>query len=200
MANIAFPSNTRLIPQNVQWGLRTNAKVFTSALSGETQTVDFPGSRWVCSPTWNNLAISDAAELEAWFASLRGMANRAQLYHFARPQARGGLRGAATTVLEYAKGISAGWLNTDGSGGLVYGDMISIGGQLVMTIGSGGWGASSAQVTFEPALRATMPIETAVVTEKATGLFILGSKEIRVTYADARHATSISADFVEVFA
>nr|EKU7866391.1 hypothetical protein [Proteus mirabilis] len=44
-----------VIPTQENWQLLSNSKTFTSPFNGSSQTVRFPGSRWRCELTFNNL-------------------------------------------------------------------------------------------------------------------------------------------------
>lgn len=74
MAVMEWPEN--IIPSTMNWQLVSNSKTFTSTFTGSVQTVRFPGSRWRCSLTFNNLTEDKSRELEALAAELDGESGR----------------------------------------------------------------------------------------------------------------------------
>nr|MCD4641925.1 hypothetical protein [Proteus mirabilis] len=54
-----------VIPTQENWQLLSNSKTFTSPFNGSSQTVRFPGSRWRCELTFNNLNEEKSRQLEA---------------------------------------------------------------------------------------------------------------------------------------
>ena len=44
-----------VVPATMNWQLISNSKSFASVFTGSVQTVRFPGSRWRCTLTFNNL-------------------------------------------------------------------------------------------------------------------------------------------------
>ncbi|MDM3766283.1 hypothetical protein O9456_20395, partial [Proteus mirabilis] len=59
-------------------------KTFTSPFNGSSQTVRFPGSRWRCELTFNNLNEAKSRQLEALVASLDGMSGRVKITSWIR--------------------------------------------------------------------------------------------------------------------
>ncbi|HID9639660.1 TPA: hypothetical protein ACXI2O_003656, partial [Proteus mirabilis] len=68
-----------VIPTQENWQLLSNSKTFTSPFNGSSQTVRFPGSRWRCELTFNNLNEEKSRQLEALVASLDGMSGRVKI-------------------------------------------------------------------------------------------------------------------------
>ncbi|PAV01448.1 hypothetical protein CBG25_16650 [Arsenophonus sp. ENCA] len=79
---IEWPEN--IVPSAMNWQLVSNSKTFTSTFTGSVQTVRFPGSRWRCSLTFNNLTENKSRELEALTAELDGESGRIKIYNWIR--------------------------------------------------------------------------------------------------------------------
>lgn len=73
-----------VIPTQENWQLLSNSKTFTSPFNGSSQTVRFPGSRWRCELTFNNLNEEKSRQLEALVASLDGMSGRVKIASWIR--------------------------------------------------------------------------------------------------------------------
>lgn len=73
-----------IVPASLSWQLVSNSKTFTSTFTGSVQTVRFPGSRWRCSMSFNNLTDEQARVLEALVAELDGESGRVKISDWAR--------------------------------------------------------------------------------------------------------------------
>ena len=73
-----------VIPTQENWQLLSNSKTFTSPFNGSSQTVRFPGSRWRCELTFNNLNEEKSRQLEALVALLDGMSGRVKIASWIR--------------------------------------------------------------------------------------------------------------------
>ncbi|HCR3457445.1 hypothetical protein ACFYLL_17680 [Proteus mirabilis] len=73
-----------IVPATLSWQLVSNSKTFTSTFTGSVQTVRFPGSRWRCSMSFNNLTDDQARVLEAFVAELDGESGRVKISDWAR--------------------------------------------------------------------------------------------------------------------
>ncbi|QBY43462.1 hypothetical protein QE197_09380 [Arsenophonus nasoniae] len=73
-----------VVPSSMNWQLVSNSKTFVSTFTGSAQTVRYPGSRWRCSLTFNNLTETKSRELEALTAELDGESGRVKISHWIR--------------------------------------------------------------------------------------------------------------------
>lgn len=85
MSTLDYPTSAHFVPQAMDWSLRANVFMSTSPYSGDVQTVEVPGARWGCSLTYAPQPNALQAELEAYWASVRGQVNRVALWHLQRP-------------------------------------------------------------------------------------------------------------------
>lgn len=85
----------RIAPASMSIYLLSNSKTFTSPFTGSSQTARFPGSRWCCSMTFNNLKDEESRVLEALVTRLDGPSGRVRLWDFGRR----GVRNVGTPVV-----------------------------------------------------------------------------------------------------
>jgi len=172
MATVTVYDFPNIIPDSTNWGLRTMTQVFTSPISGDTQTVFLPGAKWSASLTFSNLTQNNARALMAFLVRLRGPGGRFWLYDHSQPTPRG----TASTVGTYAQVNGADQtgdtINTKGWVGnqlnlLLPGDYFQIGDELKMvmeTAVSNNTGLST--ITFDPPIRNSPAANSNIIIEK----------------------------------
>lgn len=74
-----------LLPSSCTLKLKSNSSAFTSPLSGATQTVAYPGSKWVMELTFNDQDQDEIDMLNVIIAQLNGRAGRIYLWDFSKP-------------------------------------------------------------------------------------------------------------------
>ncbi|MEI9600258.1 hypothetical protein V5030_13710 [Moellerella wisconsensis] len=84
-----------LEPSALDWQLMSNSKTFVSTFTGSAQTVRYPGSRWRCDLTLNNLTDEKSRLLEVILAQLDGESGRIKLFDWVRT----GLTGMGTPTV-----------------------------------------------------------------------------------------------------
>lgn len=105
-------------------------------LGDSGQVVDQLKDRWMCSLAFPALARvsipqkARAAEIEAFFASLRGMVNTVPMHHRQRPVPLGTLRGTPTLAVAAAQFASQLTLSCATGATLLPGDMLGLAGCL----------------------------------------------------------------------
>lgn len=151
MTTFAWPSVKN--PQSALWELRSNTQIFTSPLSGQSQTVEMAGAKWYCSVAWNNLSRAEMAPIQALFYKMRGMANTVYLPRFGETAPIGSVSGSITVT------SSTGSTATLSSSSLSIGDFIQFANYEVKMI----VGKSSNVYTIEPPFR-TQPSSSSAVT------------------------------------
>jgi len=183
MSDIAYPVLSRDTVQILRWRVIAPAQSHRSPFDGTLQTGATQGPRWGASLTLRRMEEADIAEMQAFAVKLRGQANRALLYNFARSVPRGTITTSGVTV-NGALAIGATQLTLAGCGNtktLLTGDWIGVGGQLLMVVDgpytSDGAGAM-ANVVFEHPLRAAVSSGAAVTLTKPTFRMVQISPEI----------------------
>jgi len=105
MSTIALPP--KFCPNSFILRLQTNQRVVSSPGGGSEQVIDMLNDRWVISLTLPNRKFYDAALIESFIASMRGMTNTVRLHHFVRPQPRGTMRGTLKIFLATGPGADS---------------------------------------------------------------------------------------------
>jgi hypothetical protein len=129
MSTIAFPD---FLEDPSEFSLRslTNQLANASPYGGSEQVIDKRNDRWLATVSISPRTHDEAADVEAWVASMRGLTNVVNLYHLQRPEPRGTMRGAPT-VQATAAGLGSVRINTTPGATLRAGDMIGISGLLL---------------------------------------------------------------------
>lgn len=188
-------------PSVFEIGLRSHVAVTSSTYTGQVQTQELPGSRWLVRVILpQNVGPDTQAEIEAFFAKVRGQANRIQMWHLKRPVPRGTLRGTPTLGSAAAQGGKT--LVIAGSGGstLLAGDMLGItvasGVQVVQVVSASGTGTITAEVS--PPLKAAANAGSAVYWSQPMINFIVTNPEVMVPYGAGGVNPGVAIDLTEV--
>ncbi|MNL18904.1 hypothetical protein D3C87_1400760 [compost metagenome] len=157
--------------------------------------IDLLNDRWLISLSLPNRKFADAAVIEAFIASLRGMTNTVALYHWVRKVPRGTMRGAPTVAAASA-GTGSLTITTTVGATLLAGDMIGVGGLLLqVATDATADGAGAMVVSIVNRLRTAVAGGTAVVWDRPTAPFRLASPSA-IQYIPG-YAPEVSFDFVE---
>lgn len=191
MAIVALPA---IIPTRSTWGLKSLTETFTSPLNGTVQTVGRPGARWKVTLEFNGMDLTQGATLEAWLASLDGMAGRCYLYPHHRPGT-----GAAATVNgagQLGKSIN---LSCAPNRTFAAGDFFTVNNELKMvTAPATADGSGIVTLTFSPMLR-TSPVSSSAVTfTKPQVLMMLAQDEYAVSRIPGPQYDNITVSMIEV--
>ncbi|WP_368909904.1 hypothetical protein [Proteus penneri] len=187
-----------MIPTQENWQLLSNSKTFTSPFNGSSQTVRFPGSRWRCELTFNNLNEAKSRQLEALVASLDGMSGRVRISSWIRK----GKEGYGTPKISSA-GQSGSVLQTSGwkrnMRVLQQGDRLTIGNELKMVVAdvvSNNEGR--AVISISPMLRTPPALDEEVIIKAPFGVFRLVDNEQGKIQHRRLGYTHITLSFEEV--
>lgn len=193
MSVIVLP--TGFCPNMFSLRLQTTQRAFASPFGGSEQVIDMLNDRWLISLSLPNRKFADAAVIEAFIGSLRGMTNTVALYHWVRKVPRGTMRGAPTVAAASAGDGSLAITTTAGAT-LLAGDMIGVGGLLLqVATDATADGAGAMVLPITNRLRTAISGGSAVVWDKPTAPFRLASPSA-VQYIPG-YAPEVSFDFVE---
>lgn len=131
MSAITWPAG--LAANGFQMDLLTNQRAHSSPFGGSEQVVDMLNDRWKVSFELPPRRRVNGGKVDGFIAALRGMTNTVALWHMARPIPRGTMRGTPVLIGAHAQGVAT--LNistTTGGETLKLGDMIGVGGLLLM--------------------------------------------------------------------
>ena len=203
MSDIAYPTLSRETVQALRWRVIAPSQVFRSPFDGSVQTGATQGPRWGASLSLRRMEEADIAEMQAFAVKLRGQANRALLYNFARSVPRGTITTSGVTV-NGALAIGATQLTLAGCGNtktLLTGDFLGVGGQLLMVVNgpyTSDAAGAMANVVFEHPLRAAVSSGAAVTLTKPTCRMVQTSSEIEWSTV-APVISEIGFEFEEAF-
>ncbi|MFM1991283.1 MAG: hypothetical protein RJA99_4240 [Pseudomonadota bacterium] len=195
MATITLPNTRVYTPATADWGLETATLTAQSPTDLSVQTVDMLASRWVCSLAFTPHQNAERAAVESLMAQMRGQGNRLSMGHPLRRVPRGTMRG--TPTLTSTASALASTIAITGTGTLLAGDMLGIGGELVMVTADN---PSLSAVPIAPFLRASKAAGTAVVWDWPRTLFIPRESGATRVPLGPRVSPGFSLDLVEVFA
>ncbi|MGJ7533954.1 MULTISPECIES: hypothetical protein [unclassified Variovorax] len=111
--------------------LETIQRAFASPFGGSEQVVDLLNDRWTISLTLPRGTQENAARNEAFLNALRGQTNTVALYHWVRKQPLGTMRGSPVAGAA-SIGADSILIGTPAGSTLLAGDMIGVGGMLLM--------------------------------------------------------------------
>lgn len=192
MTAIALPAAFK--PRTCRFTQSTNQRVSASPFGGSEQAVDMLNDRWLVSIETGPLSRADAVAIEVFIAALRGQTNTVALHHFARPAVSGTIAGAKTLSASAAQGAAS--IGITATGTLVAGDMIGVGGLLLMVAQDCTAVAGVITVPLTNRLRTALSSGAAVTTTAPTANFrLLATSGVEHTSA---WSPPVSFDFGEV--
>lgn len=196
MPTLDWPAS--LVPAKATWGLQSNTEGFTSPLNRAVQTVERPGARWKATLEFPPMADADRGRLEAFLASLGGMAGRFTLWPHARPGSAAYSPLVNGTMTDFKSLPTKSWpVNT-----LVLraGDYLVAGGELKMvTADVTSNGSGQAVVPVAPAFRKAPANNAAITLDKPRATMMLASDEYSVAVMPGRISDSVVISAVEMF-
>lgn len=128
MSVVALPS--RLCVNAFSMRQQTNQRAFASPFGGSEQVIDMLSDRWLISLSIALRYHAEAASIEAFIASMRGMTNTVALYHWARKVPRGTMRGSPVLAFPLFVRDGSFIVQTTPGATLLAGDMLGLAGQL----------------------------------------------------------------------
>lgn len=166
-----------IVPSSMSWYLVSNSKTFVSTFNGSSQTVRFPGSRWHCTLTFNNLVEKLSRQLEALTAELDGESGRVKISNWIRK----GLPDIGEPIVSVA-GQTGRILQTKGwkpnSVVIRKGDYLTVNNELKMiTTDVQSDASGNAAISISPALRYSPQVNEKIETLSPFGIFKLTSND-----------------------
>lgn len=166
-----------IVPSTMNWQLMSNSQTFISVFTGSAQTVRFPGSRWKCVLSFNNLTDEKSRLLEVILAQLDGESGRVKISNWLRP----GLIGKGSPIISEANQTGTmlqtkGWISN--SIILRKGDYITVSNELkIITENVISDNDGNANIPISPMLRNSPSINEKIETVKPFGIFKLTSND-----------------------
>lgn len=195
MSVITLPA--AFIPTTCQLNMMVNQRVSASPFGGSEQAIDLLNDRWMMTCELSPRLMRDGAWLEAFIGQMRGQTNTTRVHHFVRPYPRGTARG--TMLLNAAASQGARTIVVKdcvpSTGTLLAGDMLGVGGLLLMVAEDCTAVAGVITVPMTNALRVSQAINAPVTWSKPT-VSVRMLDTSGVGYAPAI-ANGVSFDFGE---
>ncbi|HAT3927576.1 TPA: hypothetical protein I9Y42_001186 [Citrobacter koseri] len=197
MAALEWPED--VCPASLTWRPESNTKTFRSPFNGASQTVRFPGTRWVCSLTFNNLSDEKARRIDSLVAELDGEYGRVKIWDWGRsgrtPAGSPLVDGANQTGTElHSKGWTAGMVV------LRQGDYITVNDELKMvTADVSSASNGTALIPFAPMLRSSPPANAVIEVANPYGIFKLKDNQQGGGNRVPGVFTSYTLEFEEAF-
>ncbi|MDZ7322032.1 hypothetical protein N4G41_10345 [Kosakonia sacchari] len=186
-------------PAALTWRPESNTKTFRSPFNGASQTVRYPGTRWVCSLTLTNLTDEKSRRVDALIASLDGEYGRVKIRDWGRP----GRTPAGTPIVSDANQTgtelhSKGW--TAGVIVLRAGDYITVNDELKMVTADVTSAADmTAIIPIAPMLRISPPANAPIEVANPYGIFKLKDNQQGTGSRTPGGFTSYTIEFEEAF-
>lgn len=190
---------TDVCPAALTWRPESNTKTFRSPFNGASQTVRYPGTRWVCSLTLTNLTDEKSRRVDALIASLDGEYGRVKIRDWGRP----GRTPAGTPTVSDANQTgtelhSKGW--TAGVIVLRAGDYITVNDELKMVTADVTSAADmTAIIPIAPMLRISPPPNVPIEVANPYGIFKLKDNQQGAGNRIPGGFTSYTIEFEEAF-
>lgn len=197
MAVLEWPAD--VCPASLTWRPESNTKTFRSPFNGASQTVRFPGTRWICSLTFNNLTDEKSRRIDALVASLDGEYGRVKI----RDWGRDGRAPAGNPVVQDANQTgmqlsSKGW--TPGKLVLRTGDYLTVNDELKMvTADVTSTSTGTAIIPIAPMLRTSPPVNGKIEVANPYGIFKLKDNQQGAGNRIPGVFTSYTLEFEEAF-
>ena len=197
MAALEWPDD--VCPASLTWRPESNTKTFRSPFNGASQTVRFPGTRWICSLTFNNLTDDKSRRIDALVAELDGGYGRVKI----RDWGRNGRAPAGSPVVSDADQTgmelnTKGWL--PGKTVLMTGDYITVNDELkIVTADVTSSASGSAVISFAPMLRSSPAPNAPIEVENPFGIFKLKDNQQGTGNRIPGVFTSYTLEFEEAF-
>ncbi len=197
MAVLEWPAD--VCPASLSWRPESNSKTFRSPFNGASQTVRFPGTRWVCSLTFNNLSDDKSRRIDALIAALDGEYGRVKI----RDWGRDGRTPAGAPVVSdpNQSGVelySKGW--TPGRVVLRTGDYLTVNNELkIVTADVSSNSSGVAIIPIAPMLRSAPPANAKIEVAAPFGIFKLKDNQQGAGNRVPGVFTSYTLEFEEAF-
>ena len=197
MAVLEWPAD--ICPASLTWRAESNTKTFRSPFNGASQTVRFPGTRWICSLTFNNLTDDKSRRIDSLVASLDGEYGRVKFHDWGRE----GRTPAGNPIVSDANQTgtqlgSKGW--TPGTVVLRTGDYITVNDELKMvTADITSSATGTALIMIAPMLRTSPPVNGKIEVKNPYGIFKLKDNQQGAGNRVPGVFTSYTLEFEEAF-
>lgn len=196
MATLDWPAD--LVPSKATWGLQSNTETFSSPLNRSTQTVERPGARWKVTLEFPPMDPVLSGRLQAFLASLGGMAGRFTLWPHGRPGSSPYSPLVNGTMTNFKSLPTKSWPASTMV--LRAGDYLAVGGELkIVTADVTSDGAGAASVPVAPAFRNAPANNAAIALNKPRATMMLTADEYGISVLPGRYSDAVVISAAETF-
>ncbi|WP_423192982.1 hypothetical protein [Cupriavidus sp. H18C2] len=196
MPTIDWPLS--LVPAKSTWGLQSNTEAFTSPLNRSVQTVERPGARWKASWEFPPKNDFERGLLEAFLASLGGMAGRFTVWPHQRPGNSLYSPMVNGNLTDFRMLPSFNW--APNAVVLRAGDYIAAGGELkIVTADVATNAIGLATIPVSPPFRKQPGNLAPITTDRPRATMMLASDEYSISVLPGRISDAVVISAVEVF-
>jgi hypothetical protein len=203
MTTYTWPTGPAYTPREASLLVLHNQASSESALSGYTQTLTRPGSRFGWRFDFSNSPEADRRALEAFVMRLRGRENRVRLWDIKAPRPVGSANLSGVTVAAPVAAFAYS-MQLQGVGPfktLRAGDWFATATQLHRVVEDATADAGGLiTVHFEHGTRYAVGTGNAITLEKPTTLYTLAASQIEFPRVAGLAAAPFSLEFIEAFA
>ena len=200
MSTLDWPSTRPFDPASFALGVRPARSAWQAVYTRQRTAVSLFADRLSATVSFAPCPAADAGRREAFFAGAWQNSDWLRMHHFGRPAPIGTLRGSPQVNANAAAGVVSIVLKNCATGAtLVGGDMLGIGGRLVMVAYAGSTEAGGGLMTVPLALplRAAIAANDAVTWDKPTGTWQLESAG-DLAYRPGRYQDGFEIELLEV--
>lgn len=186
-------------PSSLTWRLESNTKTFRSPFNGASQSVRYPGSRWLCTVTLSNRTDQESRKIEALITALDGEYGRIRL----RDWGRAGHKPSGSPVVSDADQTgtqlhTSGW--TPGQVIMRAGDYLTVNDELkLVTADTTSSATGAAVIPIAPMLRSSPPPGAVIEVSAPWGIFKLKDSNQGAADRVPGGFTSYTLEFEEAF-
>ena len=203
MATYSWPTTKAFQPQDARWRQVLNQRANTSALSGYTQVLGMPGTRWAVTLDMPRQSYAERLALKAFLDRLEGRAHLVDLFDWVRPTPAGTISLSGVTVNSTAAqfGEQVVLAGCGAGATLLPGDWMVIAGQRLCVVApatANGSGVMTVEVRHR--LRQAIAAGTPVALDRPRApmmLNISGAETVPVPFSGNGTAPAFTLDFVE---
>lgn len=201
MATIDWPTTGAFRPREVTLGVDVPKAAWSGFFTLNSQTISHLADRLTLSLELPPCSPQEAGDREAGFLDLVSNGHLVRLWHMARPEPQGTMRGSPTVAVSAIAGARQMQVQSVPGVTVLAGDVLGVGNQL-LPVGPGGAMANGVGVLTVPLslpLRQGLASGAAVIWQAPRGVFQLVQSSLQVTYGRAAWQRPVSLAFREFF-
>jgi hypothetical protein len=201
MATVDWPTSPAFRAREITLGVDVPKSAWSGFFTANSQSISHLADRLTLSLELPPCTPQEAGEREAGFLDLVSQGHQVRLWHMARPEPQGTLRGAPTVAAAASAGARQVLVQSVPGATLLAGDLLGVGNQL-LPVGPAGAVANGVGLLTVPLslpLRVSLASGAAVIWQAPRGLFQLVQSSVALTYGRAAWQRAVSLAFREFY-